>query len=283
MGSTLKSSNKRRDESSRGYNKRKRRETEAARKRQKKKERSAYKEIQHRRETVQRHREKMVNENRFSKQEFFDNKCTFSLWDDREKAIIEFERRSENVTHLQCSTCHRISINLNMLSKRSQCEDCVKFGYTEVKLIEEGLLPVWYNDDGIPQYYVPEALSCLRDCEKMLIQKLNTHVPAHHMKYGVLGIEGHVCAFPQEVGELCTILPRLPHNCSVVRYIKETKSRVVGGTSIKLFKIRRFHVLNALHWLKRYHIGYGDIVIAMKYLLIYPSRLYPVILSVLVY
>ena len=261
MAHVLLSSNKSPNESNRSYKKRIRRQTTAAKKRKQKRLQVEYEDRIRNRERVQRHREKMANRDQFNKEEFFETKCTFSSWKEREEAIIEFERRSEEVTHNNCPTCHRTSINLKIISKHQQCDECVKFCYTEDKLVEEGLLPVWFNDNGNPQYHVPEALSCLRDCEKMLIQKLNTHVPAHHMKYGVLGVQGHVCAFPQEIGDVCNILPRLPDNCSIVRYIKESNSRVVGGTSTKLFRVRRFHVLNALYWLKKYHIGYNDIVI----------------------
>ena len=70
-----------------------------------------------------------------------------------------------------------------------------------------------------------------------------------------------VCAFPQEISQVCNELPRLPSNCSVVKYIKETKSRVIGDISVKIFRIRKANIIAALQWLKKYHIGYRDIII----------------------
>ena len=128
-------------------------------------------------------------------------------------------------------------------------------------MINEGMLPVWLDENNEAQYKIPDCLGCLSDCEKMLIQKLSTHVPAHHLKYGVIGVKGHVCAFPQEISEICSVLPRLPSDCSVVRYVKEVHSRVIGGTTTRLFKVRRNKVLDALCWLKKYHVGYKDITI----------------------
>ena len=144
-----------------------------------------------------------------------------------------------------------------------RCGDCQKNKYhkDEKKLIREGMLPIWYDDCNEAQYKVPEVLSCLRDCEKLLIQRLHTHVPAQHIKFGVLGVKGHVCAFPQDTARVCSILPRLPEDCVTVRYIKETNSRVVAGNEVVMFRVRRAAVLAALRWLKKYHTGYKDILI----------------------
>ena len=193
--------------------------------------------------------------------EYLTNNCYFACDGELDTAIKEFEIRTSEIKHKHCCVCKRVSTSLSMSTDNSVCLDCSKKKYTEEGLLEEGLLPVWFDDTGTTRYDVPRVLGDLRDCEKMLIQVLNTHVPAHHMKYGVIGVKGHVCAFPQDVNSVCKILPRLPQDCNVVRYMKETKSRVVGETSHKIFKIRKQKVVNALTFLKKYHIGYKDIMI----------------------
>ena len=196
-----------------------------------------------------------------NREEYLANHCYFACSEELDKSIKEFERRTSEIKHEHCFTCKRVSTNLRMSTDNNVCADCKSKKYSEEDLLQEGLLPVWFDDTGTTRYDVPRELGSLRDCEKMLIQILNTHVPAHHMKYGVIGVKGHVCAFPQDVVSVCKILPRLPKDCNVVRYIKETKSRVVGETSVKIFKIRRQKVVAALVWLKKYHIGYKDITI----------------------
>ena len=200
-------------------------------------------------------------ERTFDKEAFFHCKSTFAADPMKDKSMRAFERRCKKVHHKVCLVCRRTSINLKM-SKHDLCTDCKSNKYTDKKLIKEGMLPVWFDENHTAQYRIPDCLSCLSDCEKMLIQKLNTHVPAHHLKYGVVGIKGHVCAFPQEISQVCSVLPRLPSDCSVVRYVKEMHSRVIGEQTVRLFRIRRSKVLAALHWLKVFHIGYQDITIS---------------------
>ena len=50
--------------------------------------------------------------------------------------------------------------------------------------LEAGALPVWYNDEGVPQYYVPSVLSSLTQAEKLLIQRISPFVPLQHLKQG---------------------------------------------------------------------------------------------------
>ena len=201
-----------------------------------------------------------ANNNIPSATEYY-SKCTFSTHTEVDKTIRLFEKTCQKIKHKHCHTCHRVSTNLKMSKDAHKCQDCKKRGYTQDDVISEGLLPVWFDINKTPQFHIPVELSCLRECEKMLIQMLNTHVPAHHIKFGVIGIKGHVCAFPQDISQVCTELPRLPSSCSVVRYIKETNSRVVGSTSVSLFTVRREVIIRALWWLKQHHIGYKNITI----------------------
>jgi hypothetical protein len=121
--------------------------------------------------------------------------------------------------------------------------------------------PVWFNKDGVPQYLVPKELQNLREAEKLLISMVSVYIPLQHLYKGQLGCHGHVCCFCQEIGEVCTRLPRMPDDVHVIRVVR----RFVldgGEIGVKTFSVRKDVVLAALRWLKENNILYKDIEIA---------------------
>ena len=121
-------------------------------------------------------------------------------------------------------------------------------------------LPIWYDKEGIVQYYLPEQLQCLREGEKLLIQQVAAYVPLLHLKDGQIGAKGHVCSFVQDITSVCTILPRLPDD---VQFVKVVKKYLQEGGEIasKTFVVRKKAVLEALKWLKEYNVEYKNIQI----------------------
>jgi Helitron helicase-like domain at N-terminus len=104
---------------------------------------------------------------------------------------------------------------------------------------------------------------CLTHAEKMLIQKVSPFIPLHHIKNGTFGLSGHVCAFEQDINGICTVLPRLPADTTVIRIVQELKTEVGDATSMKskTFHVRRRNVLDALHFLKLHNKEYQDITV----------------------
>ena len=49
----------------------------------------------------------------------------------------------------------------------------------------------------------------------MLFQAVAFFVPLRHIWRDQVGVKGHVCSFPQSVGEIVYKLPRLPENVNV--------------------------------------------------------------------
>ena len=230
--------------------------------RERKKRRKINEKRKKNRNAKRREREASEESAKFDWRAYVATESTFASSEKIEAAILNFESAMNSVGHKNCLVCKRAGLELDMSSRKDLCSDCELFGYDERDLIEENLLPVWFDSDNRCKYHVPPELSELRDHEKVLIQRIHTHVPAHHVKYGVLGIKGHVCAFPQDVGVVCRILPRLPSDCNVVKFVKETTARIVGGTEKGVLVVRKNHVLRALRWLRIHHVGYKDIVIA---------------------
>ena len=120
--------------------------------------------------------------------------------------IHNFEDETAKLKHNKCQCCRMVRLDLK-LNRKEICQKCAPLK-NEKYYLEAGALPVWYNDEGVPQYYVPSVLSSLTQAEKLLIQRVSPFVPLQHLKQGTFGISGHVCAFEQDVNEFLVRLPR---------------------------------------------------------------------------
>jgi hypothetical protein len=79
--------------------------------------------------------------------------------------------------------------------------------------------------------------------------------------FGQLGAKGHIVSFPQNVSEVCKVLPRLPAQVSLIRVVKHFKLPD-GEITSKTFSIRKQNVLDVLRWLKQFNHLYHKIEIA---------------------
>ena len=152
-----------------------------------------------------------------------------------------------------------VSLNVSV-NKSGYCGNCSKNNDKDF-FLSKRLLPIWYKND-VPQFQMPEELKGLTHAEKMLIQRVSPMVPLHHIKNGVFGLSGHVCAFEQHIDEMASILPRMPSETSVVRVLQEVTAEVGSQESAKRsFRVRRQKVIEALLFLKTYNKEYMDIQI----------------------
>ena len=115
---------------------------------------------------------------------------------------------------------------------------------------------VWSGENNMDPMAVPEILSDMSDAEQMLIATLAPTVHVHLLKHGGIASKGHCIAFPQAVQEPATILPRLPAEVDIIRVRRQGKD-----DTHKDFRVRRYRVERALHWLKDNNPAYGDVVI----------------------
>ena len=173
--------------------------------------------------------------------------------------MITFKEKCQELKHYHCRGCRMVSLNMK-IDKKGYCSSCSSRPSRDF-LLENKLLPIWY-DEGVPQYTVPVELSNLTHAEKMLIQRVSPMVPLHHIKNGVFGLSGHVCAFEQEIKEMVTILPRFGRDTTVIRVLQQIRAEVGSTESMpKAFKVRKREVIIALNWLKKFNKEYADIVI----------------------
>lgn len=147
------------------------------------------------------------------------------------------------------------------INGRGYCVTCAKFKNRDY-YIENRLLPVWYKD-GVPQYHVPMVLECLSHAEKMLIQRVSPFVPLHHIKNGVFGLSGHVCAFEQDIGSMVDVLPRISTETGVIRVLQEVRTEIGSDNAkqTRAFKVNKGRVIAALEFLKEFNREYNDITI----------------------
>ena len=113
-----------------------------------------------------------------------------------------------------------------------------------------------------PNFHVPPELKNLSLAEKMLIQRVSPFVPLQHIKNGVMGLKGHVCAFEQKIEKLAMQLPRPLEEIDIVRVEQMVRSEI--GSEIfhrKAFRVSRSKVITALYWLKQHNPEYFDIEI----------------------
>ena len=188
----------------------------------------------------------------FSKQKIFAN-------------LIEFERQTMNIHHLKCANCKRVTLYHHDSKSSSWRKKQGKKNEYHCNLCDtdetfkedlDTILPIWYNDLGVKQYYIPGELEGLTVAEQLLIQRISGYVPLIHIKNGNFGIKGSCCAFRQDIKEVCTKLPR--QRVELVKYIRDFTRESNLPVNAKVLSVRRTKVLKALYWLKKYHVDYKN-------------------------
>jgi hypothetical protein len=169
-------------------------------------------------------------------------------------SLLRFECRMSMINHHVCTRCNECSLGLNV-DRKSVCLRCrtktSKNDYTK----DNGMLPLWVDEDGVDRMDVPDALACLTIAEKLLIQRISPLVPIVHVKNGTLGIKGHVCSFMQDITEVASTLPKLPKDVTAIKMIR-TYMGSDGLPSTTSYIVNRQRVMNALRWLVKYHRDY---------------------------
>jgi citrate lyase alpha subunit len=82
------------------------------------------------------------------------------------------------------------------------------------------VLPTWRTKNNVIKYTLPSELQNLTIAEKLLIQCVSPLVPIIHIKNGVLGTRGHVVSFFQDISGICTELPKIPSEVTMVKIIR---------------------------------------------------------------
>jgi hypothetical protein len=94
----------------------------------------------------------------------------------------------------------------------------------------------------------------------LLIQRVSPLVPVVQIKNGILGTRGHVVSFFQDISGICTELPRLPTDITMIKVVR-TGVTADRENVQNVFTVNCSRILNALKWLKQHNPLYKDIKI----------------------
>lgn len=171
--------------------------------------------------------------------------------EDKKECFKVFEDEMENLKHSHCLVCRRVTLTVAMAGKgKGVCVQCDNAGRKEDYYLKRNALPIWYDDDGKPQFHLPKVLSDLTLGEKMLISRVSPLVALHHLKNGTFGLQGHCCAFPQDIDGFVNELPRKPDDVNVLRVLRAVQQEIGSSQAeTKPFLIRRKAILDALKFL----------------------------------
>jgi len=171
------------------------------------------------------------------------------------KETHEFESKLQEMNLAHCIICRQF--RLGMQTTNNICSRCNSNKNKFLFSHQNKALPTWMKGDQV-MYDIPQELLHLSMAEKLLIQRVSPLVPVIHIKNGILGVRGHIVSFFQDIASIATVLPRLPSEVSIVKVIRDSKSKC-GNQIKKAFTVNRRKVLSALLWLKKHNILYKDI------------------------
>ena len=149
-----------------------------------------------------------------------------------------------------CNICHEIDILASTkISDSGNCSRCHR----------EKTLPYKFSDgNGMVPDQVPPELRDLTFLEEMLISKVLPSIYACRLRGGgQYGYTNHAIAFPQDLENIATELPRAPSETGVL-LIRKTGT----NNTHRDYKVRQLKVAAALRWLKANNPYYIDVVIS---------------------
>jgi hypothetical protein len=147
------------------------------------------------------------------------------------ESTMKFESIMQQCTFSHCIICRQRRLGLQTVN--GICTHCNSSKHKLLFGHENKALPTWIKDNEVI-FDLPKELSHHTMAEKLLIQRVSPLVPVIHIKNGILGVQGHIVSFFQDVSSITTILPRLPSEVSIVKVIRDSQTRC-GSELRKMF------------------------------------------------
>lgn len=180
----------------------------------------------------------------------------------KHEIIRNFETKCEMFSHGRCKICRSVSINLKILPRKLMCAKCNSMTPEKRDLFVSKALPVWIDGEGNTRYDIPPELKDLSIAEQTLIQRVSPFVPLAHMKNGTMGLQGHTCAFEQNIQGFINVLPRKRSDVTVMKVLRTLRDEIGSSKTItKPFRVRKLKVFKALEFLVKFNKEYSDIII----------------------
>lgn len=183
----------------------------------------------------------------------------------KQESIRNFEATCGKFAHQRCSLCRSVSLNIAIMPRKKLCHKCNAIPEDKRESYEKLAFPVWIDAKGTTRFDIPEELQGLSVAEQTIIQRISPFVPLAHLKNGTMGLQGHTCAFEQDVQGFINVLPRKRTDVTVIKVLKHLRDEIGSAKSVvKPFRVRREKVLKALEFLVKYNKEYSDITIDMS-------------------
>ena len=121
--------------------------------------------------------------------------------------IIEFAEKMNNIQLNLCAICQerRPNLPVNQSGVCSRCQND-----------RQGTVKLFGKDNLMDPGAVPSELQELTQIEEILIAQYVPFMSVTTRPYGQLAYSGHTINFPQDIGEICSILPRLSSQIGVI-------------------------------------------------------------------
>jgi len=139
----------------------------------------------------------------------------------------KFEAKMSQCNLSHCMVCRQYRLGMQTLN--GVCSRCSSSKNKFLFSHENKALPTWTRDGEI-MYDIPKELAYLTMAEKL------------------------------DISSIARVLPRLPSEVSIIKVIRDSKTRY-GNELKKAFSVDRRRVMKALLWLKKYNCLYKDIEI----------------------
>jgi hypothetical protein len=85
--------------------------------------------------------------------------------------------------------------------------------------------------------------------EELVIQRVSPLIPVIHIKNGILGSRGHVVSFFQDITNICSELPILPSDVTMIKVVR-TGTTVDGENLQNIFNVNRYGPQGLSIWQK---------------------------------
>jgi len=116
---------------------------------------------------------------------------------------------------------------------------------------------------------IPEVLQGMSQVEEMLIARVMPFMNIYCKPRGrQRAYKGHVITFPFDVQTVANLLPNLPDDLPLLKFVPHNDNE---NSQSKDFRVRKAKILNALEWLIENNPVYSDVTISYERIEILPE------------
>ena len=145
-----------------------------------------------------------------------------------------------------CLTCEN-KWYMDVTPRTQKCARCAN------EKLAPGVPATFSRENNMHPGKQPTCLAVLNTIEAAAISMIIVITKIYRHKGGGLSLQGHSISFHQDIQELVTVLPRAPDQLGFVL--------IRGPGDAPPLKANKYHMLNALEWLKQNNEDYKDIEI----------------------